>query len=82
MVSVRLSDDEYRQIRSVCVVKGARSISDLVRETMLELMPATHSHNGDASVLSRIQELDDRVAVLQSEVLRLNGKLGQPACDK
>jgi len=81
MLSIRLSDDEYRQLRSICEVRGARSISDLAREAMLQLMPASRGRNGDAAVLSRIQELDERVSVLQSEVSRLSLKLGQSACD-
>lgn len=77
MLSIRLSDLEYRQLRSICEVRGARSISDLAREAMLQLMPSQPSHNGDASVLSRIEELDERISVLQNEVLRLSAKLGQ-----
>lgn len=34
MVSVRLSDDEYRALRELCSTTGARSVSDLTRDAM------------------------------------------------
>lgn len=81
LLTIRLSDEEYRQVLSICTVRGARSVSDFVREAMMQLMatPRGRNGNGDASVLSRIEELDERVSVLQSEVSRLSLKLGQSA---
>lgn len=76
MLSIRLSDEEYRHLRTICEVRGARSVSDLAREAMLQLMPSHHARNGDASVLSRIEELDERISLLQSEVSRLSVRLG------
>ncbi len=78
---IRLSEEEYRQVIAFCEIRGARSISDFTREAILQLMATPRGRNGDAAVLSRIQELDERVSVLQSEVSRLSVKLGQSACD-
>lgn len=81
LLTIRLSDEEYGQVVSVCTLRGARSVSDFVREAVMQLMATPRGRNGDAAVLSRIQELDERVSVLQSEVSRLSVKLGQSACD-
>lgn len=34
MISVRLSEDEYLALRHLCLVTGARSVSDLARDAM------------------------------------------------
>ena len=34
MISVRLSEEEYSALRRLCLVSGARSVSDLAREAM------------------------------------------------
>ena len=36
MISIRLSDEEYEGLRTLCVSRGARSVSDLAREAMNE----------------------------------------------
>jgi len=67
MVSIRLSDDEFRKLHEVCAMTGARSISDLARDAMHRLM----AHGGCADrdgngVCERLQTLDERVARLES----------------
>lgn len=34
MISIRLSEDEYLGLKQLCVVTGARSVSDLTRDAM------------------------------------------------
>jgi hypothetical protein len=34
MISVRLSEEEYSALRHLCVLTGARSVSDLARDAM------------------------------------------------
>jgi Arc/MetJ-type ribon-helix-helix transcriptional regulator len=38
MISVRLSDEEYTALMRLCIVTGARSISDLARDAMRVLL--------------------------------------------
>ena len=38
MISVRLSDEEYAALMRLCIVTGARSISDLARDAMRVLL--------------------------------------------
>jgi hypothetical protein len=38
MISVRLSEEEYSALRRLCLVAGARSVSDLTRDAMRVLL--------------------------------------------
>ena len=38
MISVRLSDEEYAALMRLCIVTGARSISDLARDAIRVLL--------------------------------------------
>jgi Arc/MetJ-type ribon-helix-helix transcriptional regulator len=73
MVSIRLSDDEYRRLKEMTQAQGARSVSDVAR-TAMQLMLA--AHEGEATIESRVQELDGRVSVLGDEVERLSLLVG------
>ena len=46
LVTVRLSFDEHERLKSLCESAGARSISDFVRETILQRMSATPGSTG------------------------------------
>ncbi|WP_321476835.1 ribbon-helix-helix protein, CopG family [uncultured Paludibaculum sp.] len=69
MVSIRLSDDEFRRLREVCEATGARSISDLAREAMHRLVDMPH--NGHAPMESRLEQLDQKVSNLQARLDKL-----------
>lgn len=81
MLSIRLSDEEFRQLKGLCEMRGARSISDLAREAMLQLAAIPRGNTAGSSVISRIDDLDVRLASLQFEVTRLTSQLGASACD-
>lgn len=74
MVSIRLSDDEFRKLHEVCETTGARSISDLARGAMQKMMG-----DGDG-VGERLRVLDQRVTKLQKEMTRLTSLVG--ACEE
>lgn len=76
MLSIRLSEDEFEQLRAVCQDRGARSVSDLAREAMMQMISPRRARNGssDGVLLARIQELDQRVSDLQTEVSRLSAQ--------
>jgi len=73
IVSVRMSDDEFRQLKELCVATGARCVSDLARDTIFRLMnggwspPSAHA----GALENRVQELDERLNTLQGRVSRL-----------
>ena len=69
MVSIRLSDDEFRKLHEVCATTGARSISDLARDAMHRLMKDGDCANGDG-ICERLQTLDERVSRLESLLMQ------------
>jgi Arc/MetJ-type ribon-helix-helix transcriptional regulator len=65
MISVRLSEQEYRNLVALCEQRGARSLSDLARDAMSGLLS---DGNGKAVEVERLQ---GRVMELENEVRRL-----------
>jgi len=74
MISFRLSEDEYADLRSVCEHEGARSVSDLARDAVHRLVRKQSNH----SVEAVIQELVGRVNLLDLEVQRLSIAVNEP----
>ena len=65
MISVRLSEDEYSALRRLCLVTGARSLSDLTRDAMRGLLSGTN----------REDALSGRLEEFRSEIRHLNTKI-------
>jgi ribbon-helix-helix CopG family protein len=55
MVSVRLSEDEYAALRQLCIVAGARSVSDLTRDAMRMLVNGANRDSGAGSYMADIR---------------------------
>ncbi len=79
MVSVRLSEEEYVSLQQLCVVTGARSLSDLTRNAMQTLLKGSLGENAlsswkdefraQISTLDRkIEGLAERIADPKTEV--------------
>lgn len=73
VVSIRVSDDEFRQLREMCTMTGARCVSDLARDAMFKFMRGVEVQPGcgDAELQTRVRELDEKVNLLQGRVARL-----------
>jgi hypothetical protein len=71
-INVRLSEEEYLELERFCVASGARSISDLVRNTMNSLIASTSQDNSLASSVieysAHVRDLETRVKELASEL--------------
>jgi hypothetical protein len=66
IVSIRLLDEEYKQLKQLCESQGARSVSELARDAMFGLLkPAT-------SIEGKVIDLDMRLTALRDEVQRLS----------
>jgi hypothetical protein len=65
MVSIRLLDDEYQQLKQLCSAIGARSVSDLAREAMFRMLTRPVAE----------PDLEDRVRLLDQTVCRLGEKM-------
>jgi hypothetical protein len=69
MISIRLSPEEYRTFQNACVERGVRSISDLARTAIQQLI----GFNGHAEPVSEeVRNLSDRVQVISFELDRLS----------
>ena len=71
-INVRLSEEEYLELERFCVASGARSISDLVRNTMNSLVA---SRNQDNSLASSVIEYSAHVKDLELRVKELAAEL-------
>lgn len=65
LVYFRVSEDEYERLNTLCHQVGARSLSDLVRRSLLERTGFSES-NGDA--VETLMERIDRLARLIEEL--------------
>jgi len=71
MISVRLSEDEYTALRRLCSMTGARSVSDLTRDSMRVLL---NGANRDGVFGMNIEEF-------RAELRSLNNKIEQLAAE-
>jgi hypothetical protein len=79
MISVRLSDEEYAALMRLCIVTGARSISDLARDAMRvlltgvnrEVVPGSHMDEFRAE----IRNLGKTIEQLAAEITTFKGNV-------
>ena len=70
MVSFRLSEEEYDHVMQMLSDGSARSISDIARTAMSELIKhGDNTHRGD--VLARVGQLEEEVAQLKDKLASL-----------
>ena len=80
MVSFRLSEQEYQDLRQLCERVGSRSVSDLARDAVFNVLaPANGTSNGvqDGAVdalATRMKELDREIKRLTG-LMTLDGKM-------
>jgi hypothetical protein len=65
MISLRLSEEEYRGLSTHCRTHGARNISEFAR---LALQRIVAESDGRDDVDARLSELDHRLHRLESQV--------------
>ena len=73
MVSIRLLDDEYRQLKELCASLGARSVSDLAREAMFRML--TPNSQPPRDLEDRVRNLDQKVDRLGAQMEALENRL-------
>ena len=78
MISVRLSEDEYSALRRLCLVTGARSVSDLTRDAMRGLLSGTSREEALSNHLeefrAEIRNLHRRVEIIEATVEAAKGQ--------
>ena len=72
IVSIRLLDEEYTQLLRLCQSSGARSVSDLARDSLFGLMsPASQLESRVIKIDSRLVALHKELVALRKEVVAL-----------
>ena len=69
MISIRLSDEEYIDLKRLRVVRGARSVSDLARYAMTTMLV------NEDSVIPRVEELRMELIALNRKVDEISATL-------
>lgn len=69
MISLRLTDKEYRHLQRVCDRRGIRTLSALARIALTELVQDGYSLSGGPSV--RLTVMEKRLDKLETAVRRL-----------
>ena len=74
MLSVRLSAKEYEELKTRCSDSGARSVSELARRAISEMLGKDGDSRDDA-IGSHVAELTRKIYFLDREVGRLSRML-------
>lgn len=71
-ISVRLSEEEFLSLRRLCVSSGARSVSDLARKAMQDILERAEAENQPAfekgAHKGQIGHLERKIAELAAEL--------------
>jgi hypothetical protein len=76
VVSIRLSTDEYTQLRSLCITKGVDSFSELARAAMKEMLAQHKRSSPDNTMEARVGQMDVRVIALGREIAHMLNLMG------
>lgn len=80
MISVRLSDEEYTALRGLCLVTGARSVSDITRDAMRALLDGANREDAAGNHMdefrTQMKNLDKKVERLAAEITMIKGSAG------
>ena len=72
MISVRLSQEEYSALREVCSLTGARSVSDLTRDAVSNVLRGANREYSSGASLEEfragIRDLERRVEKLEAKL--------------
>ena len=72
MISVRLSEEEYVALRHMCLLTGARSVSDLTRDAMRAVLKR---NKPDAIVSGSLEEFRTGMKTLERKVEQLEARI-------
>jgi hypothetical protein len=80
LITVRLSSDEHNQLKQICEQEGARSISEFVRETIIQRTSASRGTIGTpmGDLTTVASKLEDLEAALRDMSGRIAAALGHP----
>lgn len=71
IISIRLSDEEYNDLRRLCMASGARSVSDLARYAMRKILRGNPKNDG---ITQHFAELRDQMSTMSSKIEQLSAR--------
>jgi hypothetical protein len=77
MISIRLSEEEYTDLKQFALAKGARSVSDLARAAMNDLLEASYERRIGVQVdevHSKISALDRKLDEISTTLASYIGR--------
>jgi hypothetical protein len=77
MISFRLTADEYDRFHELCSACGTRSVSELAR-TAINALLKQPAHAPSDAIESRVAELEGRVNILRSELMKIRRQEPSP----
>lgn len=75
MLSLRLTPEEYENLRASCLAHGARCLSEYARSAVLDSLRSAAL--AEAKLEDRLLSLERQVAALSSRLTELSGFLGK-----
>jgi hypothetical protein len=69
VVYFRVSEDEFRQLHALCELRGERSLSDLARSAMRQMLQG-NGGAGEQTVAQKLSQLDATLAELSQALKR------------
>ena len=77
LINFRLTDEEHDRLKAACAARGARSLSEFVRDTVLQLS-TSHAFQYRAPALTP-PVLEAKVSEMESAARRFTNLLGEIA---
>jgi len=74
MISFRLTDEEYERFRRLCLARGLRNVSELVRSAVNQMLE--NSPVPDSEIEFRVGRLESQVADLNLAVKDIERRIG------
>ncbi len=77
MISFRLTDEEYERFRRLCVTRGLRNVSELVRSAVNQLLESVDEGppRPGMNIEARVGTLESRIADLALAVADIERRL-------
>jgi len=75
LISFRLSDEEYRELATLCASAGARSLSEFLRSALLKMAGCREPGGPDPAVAKEMRRLRRLVKALNARVNGLSRQM-------
>ena len=72
VISIRLTADEYACFRELCLAQGISTLSEMARSAMQTMLHQSLNALPEASIETRLTQLESRQRLLALEVKRLS----------